>query len=82
MGNHDVFTVACRFVPVSLATPKSQTHTRRPRCQRQGLVPDRADPRAEGQVRKATGKDAEAVELSVEELEARIAPSKILPGNK
>lgn len=28
------------------------------------------------QVRKATGKDAEAIELSVEELEERIAPSK------
>jgi uncharacterized small protein (DUF1192 family) len=29
------------------------------------------------QVRKATGKDAEAVELSVEELEERIAPVKV-----
>ena len=29
-------------------------------------------------IRKATGKDAEAVELSVEELEARIAPSTII----
>ncbi len=29
------------------------------------------------QVRKATGKDAEAVELSVEELEERIAPSNV-----
>jgi uncharacterized small protein (DUF1192 family) len=28
------------------------------------------------QVRKATGKDAEAIELSVEELEERIAPGK------
>ena len=28
-------------------------------------------------IRNATGKDAEAVELSVEELEARIAPSKV-----
>ena len=31
------------------------------------------------QVRKATGKDAEAVELSVEELEDRIAPAKVIP---
>ncbi len=31
------------------------------------------------QVRKATGKDAEAVELSVEELEDRIAPGKVIP---
>ena len=28
-------------------------------------------------IRNATGKDAEAVELSVEELEARIAPTKL-----
>jgi uncharacterized small protein (DUF1192 family) len=28
-------------------------------------------------IRNATGKDAEAVELSVEELEARIAPTKV-----
>ena len=31
------------------------------------------------QVRKVTGKDAEAVELSVEELEDRIAPGKVIP---
>jgi hypothetical protein len=30
-------------------------------------------------VRKATGKDAEAVELTVEELEDRIAPGKLSP---
>lgn len=29
------------------------------------------------QVRKATGKDAEVIELSVEELEERIAPVKL-----
>ena len=33
-------------------------------------------PEQQDQVRSATGKDAEAVELSVEELEERIAPSK------
>jgi uncharacterized small protein (DUF1192 family) len=31
-------------------------------------------PEQKEQVRKATGKDAEAIELSVEELEERIAP--------
>ena len=31
------------------------------------------------QVRNATGKDAEAVELSVEELEERIAPATVVP---
>ena len=32
-------------------------------------------PEQKEQVRKATGKEAEAIELSVEELEERIAPS-------
>jgi hypothetical protein len=36
------------------------------------LTPDQKD-----QIRNATGKDAEAVELSVEELEERIAPSRL-----
>jgi len=34
-------------------------------------------PEQKAQVRKVTGKDAEAVELSVDELEDRIAPAKI-----
>jgi len=33
-------------------------------------------------IRKETGKDAEAVELSVEELEARIAPVTVIPKGK
>jgi hypothetical protein len=37
-------------------------------------------PEQKAQVREATGKDAEAVELSVEELEERIAPAKGGPG--
>jgi uncharacterized small protein (DUF1192 family) len=36
-------------------------------------------PEQKSQVRDATGKDAEAVELSVEELEERIAPSRLKP---
>jgi uncharacterized small protein (DUF1192 family) len=36
------------------------------------LTPEQKD-----QIRTATGKDAEAVELSVEELEERIAPSTV-----
>ena len=36
------------------------------------LTPEQKD-----QVRQATGKDADAVELSVEELEERIAPAKL-----
>ena len=31
------------------------------------------------EIRKATGKNAEALELSVEELEARIAPISVYP---
>ncbi|HEY3011265.1 MAG TPA: hypothetical protein VGJ36_00865 [Gemmatimonadales bacterium] len=34
-------------------------------------------PEQKAQVRSATGKEAEAVELSVEELEERIAPGKL-----
>lgn len=34
-------------------------------------------PEQKSQVKSATGKDAEAVELSVEELEERIAPTKV-----
>jgi hypothetical protein len=37
---------------------------------RMKLTPEQKD-----QVRKATGKDAEAIELSLEELEERIAPA-------
>jgi uncharacterized small protein (DUF1192 family) len=33
-------------------------------------------PEQKEQIRKATGKEAEAIELSVEELEERIAPMK------
>jgi hypothetical protein len=36
-------------------------------------------PEQKASIRSTTGKDAEAVELSVEELEARIAPSKVIP---
>jgi hypothetical protein len=36
-------------------------------------------PEQKAEVRSATGKEAEAVELSVEELEERIAPAKIRP---
>jgi hypothetical protein len=34
-------------------------------------------PEQKSQIKSATGKDAEAVELSVEELEERIAPTKV-----
>jgi hypothetical protein len=36
-------------------------------------------PEQQAEVRKATGKDAEALELSVQELEDRIAPIKLTP---
>jgi hypothetical protein len=39
-------------------------------------------PEQKTQVRNATGKDAEAVELSVEELEERIAPGTFNPTKK
>jgi hypothetical protein len=37
-------------------------------------------PEQKEQIRTATGKEAEAVELSVEELEERIAPMRAKPG--
>ena len=37
-------------------------------------------PEQKEQVRQTTGKDAEAIELSVEELEERIAPALSRPG--
>lgn len=36
-------------------------------------------PEQKATVRNVTGKDAEAVELSVDELEARIAPIAVIP---
>jgi hypothetical protein len=36
-------------------------------------------PEQKAKIRNATGRDAEAVELSVEELEERIAPTKVKP---
>lgn len=36
-------------------------------------------PEQKAKIRNATGKDAEAVELSVEELEERIAPRRVGP---
>jgi hypothetical protein len=36
-------------------------------------------PEQQNEIRKATGKNAEAIELSVEELEERIAPIKLTP---
>ena len=38
------------------------------------LTPDQ-----KAKIRNVTGKDADAVELSVEELEERIAPTKVSP---
>lgn len=39
-------------------------------------------PEQQAMVRKATGKNAESLELSVEELEERIAPSQLLPDSE
>jgi hypothetical protein len=39
-------------------------------------------PEQKAKIRNVTGKDAEAVELAVEELEARIAPMRAIPHPK
>ena len=36
-------------------------------------------PEQQAEIRKATGKNAEALELTVQELEERIAPGKVFP---
>lgn len=36
-------------------------------------------PEQKAKIRSTTGKDADAVEFTVEELEARIAPGKVFP---
>lgn len=36
-------------------------------------------PEQQNEIKKATGKNAEALELSVQELEERIAPGKVTP---
>ena len=36
-------------------------------------------PEQKANIRNTTGKDADAVEFTVEELEARIAPAKVFP---
>ena len=38
-------------------------------------------PEQKANIRSATGKDAEAVEFTVDELEARIAPTKLFSKN-
>jgi hypothetical protein len=54
-------TVRRPFQEIAMSSPKQV---------RIELTPDQKD-----NIRKATGKDAEAVEFSVEELEERIAPA-------
>lgn len=44
-----------------------------------GQVRIELTPEQKDKIRGVTGKDADAVELSVEELEERIAPSNIFP---
>jgi hypothetical protein len=44
-----------------------------------GQVRIELTPEQKAEVRNATGKDAEAVEFTVEELEARIAPATFSP---
>jgi hypothetical protein len=57
-------TVRRPLQEIAMSSPKDQFRIE--------LTPEQKDT-----IRKATGKDAEAVEFSVEELEARIAPTKL-----
>jgi hypothetical protein len=77
---HGFFTGARHIAPSFRYSP-SQSH---PNSYQGDTMEDRKNqfrieltPEQKDQVRHATGKDAEAVELSVEELEERIAPAKM-----
>jgi hypothetical protein len=56
----------------TLAHPEEDVMDKRKEQFRINLTPEQ-----KSQVKNATGKDAEAVELSVEELEERIAPLRL-----
>jgi hypothetical protein len=64
-----------------LPTRSSGTH--HPRKERhmatQGTFTMKLTPEQKDEIRKVTGKNAEVIELSVEELEERIAPMKKKP---
>jgi hypothetical protein len=60
----------CRLSPVQLAHSQERSMTT------SGNLRITLTPEQKEQVRKATGKEAEAVELSIEELEERIAPMR------
>jgi hypothetical protein len=70
-GSKRVFTPGSRlgFRIVSVTKPLQERHMDAKDSFRIRLTPEQQD-----QVRRATGKDADAIELSVEELEERIAP--------
>lgn len=64
---HGIFTPAAQIGPSQSAEdPVSQR------------VSVQLTQQQKAQIKRATGKDAEAIELSVEELEERIAPSKLI----
>jgi hypothetical protein len=79
-GIHGIFTNRRHIVPsfrynvshFNLSSQQEAAMEDRKNQFRIELTPEQKD-----QVRHATGKDAEAVELSVEELEERIAPVKM-----
>ena len=62
-------------MPTKLATCPHHHHTE-DQMEKQGRVEIRLTEAQKAQVRAATGQNAETVELTVEELEERIAPSK------
>jgi hypothetical protein len=65
LASSQLLPSVCRpLQEIAMSSPKDQVRIE--------LTPDQKD-----NIRKATGKDAEAVEFSVEELEARIAPAKL-----
>jgi hypothetical protein len=75
----DLLDSHCDLEPAPPAEEQGQSHSREEfkeatMAESKGKVRIELTPEQQAKVRKAIGKDAEAVELSVEELEERIAP--------
>jgi hypothetical protein len=65
--------------PLATAAHTSSPHQERAMSSPKDQVRIELTPEQKASIRSTTGKDAEALELSVEELEARIAPIAVFP---
>jgi hypothetical protein len=82
-GCHAVFTALLQVVPAvgdGMAVTPSVKHPKEvPMAGTNEPVRIKLTPEQQEMVKRATGKSAEALELSAQELEERIAPAKVWP---